>query len=69
MAVLLMCIQGTVDSDSVGFDLVSGSTDVGCASGSLVFVKYIQPDSTAYGKLRYHAYCIKYYIKYYLLNC
>jgi len=50
-----MCFQGTVESDDVGFDLVSGSTDLAASNGSLVFVKYIQPNSTAYGKLRYLA--------------
>jgi len=48
-----LCLQGTVESDDVGFDLVSGSTDLASSNGSLVFVKYIQPNSTAYGKLRY----------------
>ena len=32
---------------------MSGSTDLASSNGSLVFVKYIQPNSTAYGKLRY----------------
>lgn len=48
-----LCLQGTVESDDVGFDLVSGSTDLASSNGNLVFVKYIQPNSTAYGKLRY----------------
>jgi len=51
--VVFVCSQGTVDSDDVGFDLVSGSTDFGSFNDNLVFVKYIQPNSTAYGKLRY----------------
>lgn len=42
-----------MESDDVGFDLVSGSSDLCSSNGSLVFVKYIQPRSTAYGKLRY----------------
>jgi len=42
-----------MESDDVGFDLVSGSSDLCSSNGSLVFVKYIQPHSTAYGKLRY----------------
>ena len=32
---------------------MSGSTDLASSNGNLVFVKYIQPNSTAYGKLRY----------------
>jgi len=50
---LHFCFQGTVESDDVGFDLVPGSTDLASSNGSLVFVKYIQPNSAAYGKLRY----------------
>jgi len=53
---VFVCYQGTVESDEVGFDLVSGSTDLGSSNGSLVFVKYIQPNSSAYGKLRYLTY-------------
>ena len=52
--------QGSVESDDVGFDVVPGSTDLGSSNGSLVFVKYIQPNSAAYGKLRYVYCCLQF---------
>lgn len=55
MSLLLLLFvneQGKIHSSDLGFDLVGGASDPQFPNDPSVFVRSVQPNSAAYGKLK-----------------